>query len=233
MCSCATFPSSNLTTTINASRTCLPGVRCREGIKGGGVKKIKSSFVAHCPWRDRDILRPLSDEVVAVEPAHVRGPLYARHRGEVVDVRLAGHRRHQRRSMLTNSAATWSSKTAAMSGRSLRSVAISPRNLSRFTRPVAAPRPSRSRLTCHGGAGLNLAHAPARGGVRAALDRRRSSRSPRRKRGGPRAGRWPDADQRHEGASHLPRGARRPGRPRGAPCRSGSRRTGCSRSARW
>ena len=53
-------------------------------------------------------------------------------------------------------------------------------------------------------------HAPARGGVRASVDRRRSNRPPRGERWSAGARRRADARQRHEGARGVSRRARRP-----------------------
>src|SRR5262245_36083021 len=99
--------------------------------------------------RDLDVLRPLPDEVVAIELAHVRGTHAAGHRGEVVDVRLVGHRRHRRLEVHVDELRRDVVVEDAGDVRTLVSVG---RHLA--AQPISF-RPSGASLTCQPGAGLN------------------------------------------------------------------------------
>ena len=129
---------------------------------------VDDLVVAHRPRdrRDLDVGRPLPDEVLSVEPAHVLEPDSSGHHGHVVDVRVLGHRRHRRVEVQVNE---------------LRSdVLVEDRA------DVGASLPSRcgTYLVSHaldmpGGAGLNPRHAPPRGRLRAAGDRGGGDLAPR------------------------------------------------------
>ena len=86
---------------------------------------------------DRDVLRPLADEVVAVELAHAVEADAARHDGNVVDVRILGHRRHRRVEVHVDELR--------------RDVVVEDRrDVVLRCHPGAEPTSFRSRLTCHG-----------------------------------------------------------------------------------
>ena len=93
------------------------------------------------------------------------------------------------------------------------------------------PTSSRTRLTCHGGGGLNPRHAPPRGRVRATGVGRRGGLAPLGARGSARTA-GADAGERDEGARPPPTCSSTSPTSRSS-ARSGSPPTACSRSAQW
>jgi carbon-monoxide dehydrogenase medium subunit len=92
---------------------------------------------------DLDVPRPLADEVVSVERADALEADAARHDGYVIHVRIVGHRRHRGVEVHVDELR--------------RHVVVEDRRDVVIARhSTAEPTSFRSRLTCHGGAGLNL-----------------------------------------------------------------------------